>query len=334
MSLTLINVIAALAAVIGFVALNAAYLVWAERKGAGYFQRRPGPLENGPWGLLQPPVDGIKLLAKQLVIPGGVDKILFITAPVLAMFPAVVSFVTIPFGERIIAHNVEVGVLLIFAFASTGSLSLIFAGWASRNKYATISAIRGVSQAVAYEIPMLITTITIVLITGSMDLMEIVRHQAGGFWHWHIWPLKGGLYNLAMPFSFLIFFVCSVAESNRAPFDLGEAESELVAGFHTEYSSMGFGLFFMAEYANIVVGACLTTIFFLGGWHSPFGLLPDGIWWFLLKIYLLIFVFIWIRWTFPRTTIYGLLNLSWKILIPLSLVNLLLTAVLLKVFQA
>lgn len=332
MSLTLLNVVVAVTIAVGFAALNAAYLVWCERRGAGYFQRRPGPIENGPLGLLQPPLDGIKLMTKQLIIPGGVDKALFMVAPVLAMFPAIMSFVTIPFSENIIAHNINIGAIVIFAFAALGSISLIFAGWSSRNKYSMISSVRAVSQTVAYEIPMLITTITIVLIAGSMDLMEIVHDQYGGFWHWNIWPLKGGLYNILMPVSFLIFFVCSVAETNRAPFDLGEAESELVAGFHTEYSSMGFGLFFMGEYANIVVGACLTTIFFLGGWGSPIPFLPDGVWWFLLKIYLIIFTFIWIRWTFPRTTIYGLLNLSWKVLIPISLFNLLLTAGLLKVF--
>lgn len=337
MSLTLFNALLAVIIAVGFVAMNAAYLVWCERKGAGFFQRRPGPTENGPWGLLQPPLDGIKLMTKQLIIPGGADKILFMVAPVLAMFPALMSFVTIPFSENIIAHNMDVGAILIFAFASMGALSLIFAGWSSRNKYAMISSVRAVSQTVAYEIPMLLTTITIVMIAGSMDLMEIVRNQLGPVWKWNIFPIRGDFFNPVMFVSFLIFFVCSLAETNRAPFDLGEAESELVAGFHTEYSSMGFGLFFMGEYANIVIGACLTTLFFLGGWACPFGdwgIFPftHNVLWFLLKIYLLIFTFIWIRWTFPRTTIYGLLNLSWKILIPLSLINLLLTAVLLKVF--
>ncbi len=333
MSLTFINVLGAAILTITFVGLNVAYLVWCERKGAGFFQRRPGPTENGPWGLIQPIADGVKLMTKQILIPGGVDKILFMVAPILAMFPAVMSFVTIPFSNNIVAHNINIGVLVLFAFASMGTMSLVLAGWSSRNKYSMISSIRAVSQAVAYEIPMLITTINVVLIAGSMDLTEIVHAQRGGFWNWHIWPLKEGLYNLLMPVSFLIFFICSLAETNRTPFDLGEAESELVAGFHTEYSSMGFGLFFMGEYANIVIGACLITILFLGGWNCPLGMFP-GIWWFLAKVYLVIFTFIWIRWTFPRTTIYGLLNLSWKILIPISLFNLLLTAGLLKVFES
>lgn len=331
MRLTLINVIVAVVIAIAFAALNAAYLVWAERRGAARIQRRPGPNINGPFGLLQPPLDGIKLMAKQLTIPGGADRIMFITAPILSMFPAIMSFVTIPFSETIVAKNMNVGVLMIFAFASMGSMSLLIAGFSSRNKYSMMSSVRAVSQAVAYEIPMLITAITVVMIAGSADLMEIVRQQSGSILHWNFFPLLGTSHNLLMPFAFLIFFICTLAETNRAPFDLGEAESELVAGFHTEYGSMGFGLFFMAEYANIVIGSCMTTILFLGGWGCPFGLFP-GVWWFILKLYLLIATFIWIRWTFPRTTIYGLLNLSWKILIPLSLANLLLTAGLIKVF--
>jgi NADH-quinone oxidoreductase subunit H len=280
---------------------------------------------------LQPPLDGIKLMAKQLTIPGGADRIMFITAPILSMFPAIMSFVTIPFSENIVAKNMNVGVLMIFAFASMGGMSLLIAGFSSRNKYSMMSSVRAVSQAVAYEIPMLITAITVVMIAGSADLMEIVRQQSGSILSWNVFPLLGKSHNLLMPVAFLIFFICTLAETNRAPFDLGEAESELVAGFHTEYGSMGFGLFFMAEYANIVIGSCMTTILFLGGWGCPFGLFP-GVWWFILKLYLLIATFIWIRWTFPRTTIYGLLNLSWKILIPLSLANLLLTAGLIKVF--
>ena len=328
MSLTILNAAIAVVAAIAFAAVNAAYLVWAERRGAGRIQRRPGPNVNGPFGLLQPPCDGIKLMAKQLMIPGGADKALFMVAPVLAMAPAIMSFVTIPFSDTIVAHSMNIGVLMIFAFASMGAMAILLAGWGSRSKYAVMASVRAVSQNISYEIPMLITVITIVMMTGTMNLAEMVASQTGGIWHWNIVP---SLSSPLMPVSFLLFFICALAETNRAPFDLGEAESELVAGFHTEYGSMGFGLFFMGEYANIVIGASLITILFLGGWGCPLGLYP-GVWWFLLKIYLLIFSFIWIRWTFPRTTIYGLLNLSWKILIPISLFNLLLTAGLLKVF--
>ncbi len=327
MDLTIFNAIIAVVIAIAFAAANAAYLVLAERRGAGRIQRRPGPNVN-LFGVLQPPADGIKLMTKQLMIPGGADKALFMVAPVLAMAPAIMSFVTIPFSDTIVAHSMNVGVLMIFAFASFGSMAILLAGWSSRNKYGVMASVRAVSQNISYEIPMLITVITVVMMTGTMNLHEIATSQAGGFWHWNVFP---SLSAPLMPVAFLIFFTCSLAETNRAPFDLGEAESELVAGFHTEYGSMGFGLFFMGEYANIVIGASLITILFLGGWDCPFGLYP-GVWWFLLKIYLLIFTFIWIRWTFPRTTIYGLLNLSWKILIPISLFNLLLTAGLLKVF--
>jgi NADH-quinone oxidoreductase subunit H len=328
MSLTILNALVAVVAAIAFAALNAAYLVWAERRGAGRIQRRPGPNVNGPFGLLQPPADGLKLMTKQLMIPGGADKALFMVAPVLAMAPAIMSFVTIPFSETIVARSMNIGVLMIFAFASLGGMSILLAGWSSRNKYGVMASVRAVSQNISYEVPMLITVITIVMMTGTMNLRELVISQAGGIWNWNLVP---SLSSPLMPVSFLIFFICALAETNRAPFDLGEAESELVAGFHTEYGSMGFGLFFMGEYANIVIGASLITILFLGGWDCPLGLYP-GVWWFLLKIYMLIFSFIWIRWTFPRTTIYGLLNLSWKILIPISLFNLLLTAGLLKVF--
>jgi len=244
------------------------------------------------------------------------------------------SFVTIPFSETLVARNLDLGLLVIFAFASVNVLGLLLGAWGSRNKYAVISAARVVSQNVAYEIPMLVIVVTMVMITGSMNLMEIVAGQSGGFWRWNILNLSA---SPLMPVVFLIFFICMLAETNRAPFDMAEAESELVAGAFTEYSGMGFGVFFMGEYANIVIGASVATILFLGGWHSPlpqaipfFG--ASSVIWFLLKMYFLIFTVIWIRWTFPRTTFYGLLNLSWKILIPISFFNLILTSAMLKVF--
>ncbi len=318
---------------IGFMAfagVNAAWLGWAERKGAAHIQRRNGPKEVGPFGLWQPLADGIKLMTKQLLIPSGTDDILFRIAPILAMIPALTSMVVIPFSGNIQARPLDMSVLLIFALASIGMFAILLGGWSSGNKYAIISAARVVSQSIAYEIPMLITVITIVMITGSMNLQDIALAQQGGFWHWNIFRLEGGQV-VYMWIAFLIYFICSVAETNRAPFDMAEAESELVAGYMTEYGSMGFGLFMMGEYLNIVIGACMTTILFLGGWDSPFGFTP-GIWWFLIKIYILIFTIIWIRWTYPRTQIYKLLNLSWKILIPFSLVNLLVTAAFIKVF--
>ncbi len=309
-----------------FVGLNAAYLVWVERKGAGRFQRRPGPTEVGWAGLLQPIADGLKLLSKQLIVPPGADAAMFRTAPIVVMAPAMMALAVVPFSEHLVARNVNAGLLLVFAFGSINVMAMMLGGWASRNKYAIISAARVVSQNIAYEIPMLLVVITLLMATGTMDLNEIVRQQDGWFWRWYIFRLD---VNPLMPVTFLIFFTCMLAETNRAPFDMAEAESELVAGAFTEYASMGFGMFFMAEYANVMVGCALATLLFFGGWQSPFGA-GDGVVWFLLKMYALVFLVMWVRWTFPRTQFYGLLNLSWKILIPISLITLVLTSVMLK----
>jgi NADH-quinone oxidoreductase subunit H len=208
-------------------------------------------------------------------------------------------------------------------------MALMLGGWSSRNKYAIISAARVVSQNVAYEIPMLLVVVTMIMVTGTMNLNQIVDQQAGGFWHWNLFRVW---VNPLMPLTFLIFYICMLAETNRAPFDMAEAESELVAGVYTEYSGMGFGVFFMAEYANILLGCSLATVLFLGGWQSPIGIL-SGVFWFLLKMYFLVFSVVWIRWTFPRTQFYGLLNLSWKILIPVSLFTLLLSSAMMKIFR-
>jgi len=315
-----------LGGIMAFVGLNAAYLVWVERKGAARFQRRPGPTEVGPAGLLQPLADALKLLSKQVLVPPDADRLLFRLAPVLVMAPALMCLAVLPFSERLGGRDVPLGLVLVFAFGSIQVLALMVAGWASRNKYSIISAARVVSQNVAYEIPLLLVVVTVLMTTGTTSLREIVEQQAGAFWHWNLFNLKA---NPLMPVTFVIFFICLLAEMNRAPFDMAEAESELVAGAFTEYAGMSFGVFFMAEYANIVVGCALAAILFLGGWQSPVGVLP-GLGWFLLKLYLLIFVVVWVRWTFPRTQFYRLLNLSWKILIPISLFTLVLTSVMMK----
>lgn len=312
-----------------FVGLNAAYLVWLERKEAGHIQRRIGPKEVGPFGLFQPLADGLKLMSKQVFIPQGADRVLYLFGPVLVMTPAFMSFVTIPFADTIVARNLDLGLLAIFAFASINVLGLLMGAWGSRNKYSIISAARVVSQNVAYEIPMLLVVAAMLMVTGTMNLHDIVTAQAEGIWRWNVLRVSA---SPLMPVAFLIFFICTMAETNRAPFDMAEAESELVAGAFTEYGGMGFGVYFMGEYANMVVGASIITILFLGGWGCPFGLWP-GVHWFLIKLYLLIFIVILIRWTFPRTTFHGLLNLSWKVLIPISLVNLILTSALLKVLK-
>jgi NADH-quinone oxidoreductase subunit H len=326
-----IRILLYLVGICAFVGANAAYLVLAERKGAGRIQRRPGPNEAGWGGVLQPLADGIKLLAKQLMVPPGTDGLLFRAAPLMVMAPPLMCLVTIPFSDQLVARNLNIGLLLVFSFGSINVMALMLGGWASRNKFAIISSARVVSQNVAYEIPMLLVVITVIMMTGTLDLNEVIKQQAGWFWHWNVFKLW---VNPLMPVTFVIFFICMLAETNRAPFDMAEAESELVAGAFTEYGGMGFGVFFMAEYANIVVGCCLATVLFLGGWQSPIGFLSGGVWglgWFLLKVYALISTVIWIRWTFPRTQFYSLLNLSWKILIPVSLVTLLLTGAMMKI---
>jgi NADH-quinone oxidoreductase subunit H len=313
---------------LSFVGLNAAYLVWVERKGAARFQRRPGPTEVGWEGLLQPVADGIKLMAKQVLVPPDSDRTLFRLAPTFVLAPAFMCLATMPFSAQLGAIDFNLGLIMVFAFGSINVMAIMLGGWASRNKYAIISAARVVSQNVAYEIPMLLVVITMLMITGTMSLREIVDQQAGGFWKWNVLNLAA---NPLAPVTFVIFFICMLAETNRAPFDMAEAESELVAGAFTEYAGMGFGVFFMAEYSNILVGCCLATILFFGGWQSPIGILP-GLFWFLVKLYLLIFTVVWVRWTFPRTQFYKLLNLSWKILIPISLGTLVLTSAMLKLF--
>ena len=318
-----------LGGIMAFVGLNAAYLVWVERKGAARFQRRPGPTEVGYAGLLQPIADAVKLLTKQLIVPAGVDATLFRAAPLMVMAPALMSLAVIPFSDVLSARNINVGLLMIFAFGSINVMALMLGGWSSRNKYAIISAARIVSQNVAYEIPMLLVVITMVMVTGTMNLSDIVKAQAGPFWHWNLFKVW---VNPLMPVTFLIFYICMLAETNRAPFDMAEAESELVAGAYTEYSGMGFGVFFMAEYANILLGCSLATVLFLGGWQSPIGIW-SGVVWFLLKLYFLVFSVVWIRWTFPRTQFYGLLNLSWRILIPVSLFTLILSSAMLKLIK-
>lgn len=329
-----------LVGVCAFVGANAAYLVLAERKGAGRIQRRPGPNEAGWAGVLQPLADGLKLLAKQVLVPPGTDSLLYRVAPLLVMAPPLMCLVTIPFGDSLTASNLNLGLLFVFSFGSINVMALMLGGWASRNKYSIMSAARVVSQNVAYEIPMLLVVITMVMVTGTLNLNEVVTQQSGGFWNWNIlrgiWDFKAGHIgaNPLMPITFVIFFTCMLAETNRAPFDMAEAESELVAGAFTEYGGMGFGVFFMAEYANIVVGCCLAAVLFFGGYESPIGFLSGGLWgtaWFLAKVYALIFTVIWVRWTFPRTQFYNLLNLSWKILIPISLFTLLLSGVMIKI---
>lgn len=312
-----VKMVVGLVGVLIFVVFNALILTWAERKVAGHMQRRIGPKEVGPYGLIQPIADALKLLGKEILTPRDVDKPLYYLAPMIIFVPVLVSFIVIPFSASLLVMDINVGILVILAFSSLSVFSILMAGWGSNNKYALIGAIRSIAQNIAYEIPLLLALLPIIMMTNSFSLKTIVEAQSGLWFGFVVYQ----------PLAFLIYFIAAVAETNRTPFDLPEAESELVAGYHTEYSGMRFALFFLAEYTNIFIVSAIAVTFFLGGYQGPF--LP-GIVWFLLKSYLLVFVIMWLRWTYPRVRFDQLLNISWKALIPLSFINLLVTGGLLK----
>jgi NADH-quinone oxidoreductase subunit H len=309
------TMVVGLIGVMALVAVNALFLIWMERKVSAHMQLRPGPMEVGWHGAIQTIADALKLLGKELITPEEVDRPIYWLAPIVIFLPVMLSFLVIPFSATWIIRDMNVGIVLILAFSTLAVLSILMAGWSSNNKYAVLGAIRSVAQNVAYEIPLLVTVMSIILMVGSFKLTDIVAAQ-GRLW-----------FVLVQPVAFILYIICATAETNRAPFDLPEAESELVAGFHTEYSGMRFALFFLAEYTNMFIVSAIATVLFLGGWHGPF--LP-GVVWFLIKVYAVIFLLMWFRWTFPRTRFDQLITFAWKILIPLSFANLLITALVLK----
>jgi NADH-quinone oxidoreductase subunit H len=309
------RMIVGLIGVIALVSVNALFLIWMERKVAAHMQLRPGPMEVGYHGAIQTVADALKLMGKELITPEEVDKPIFWLAPIVVFLPVLLSFLVIPFSQTWIIKDMNVGIVLILAFSTMAVLAILMAGWASNNKYAVFGAIRSVAQNVAYEIPLLITVMSIILMVGSFKLSDIIAAQSR---YWYI---------MVQPLAFLIYLTCATAETNRAPFDLPEAESELVAGFHTEYTGMRFALFFLAEYTNMFIVSAIATVLFLGGWHGPY--LP-GVIWFLIKVYAMIFMIMWFRWTFPRVRFDQLITFAWKILIPLAFANLLITALVLK----
>jgi NADH-quinone oxidoreductase subunit H len=316
----IIKLLAALGLITALLIANSLVMVWLERKVAGFIQRRPGPYEVGPHGLLQTMVDALKLLGKQMVVPANCDRVLFFLGPVLAMFPMFLVFLVIPFGPWLTGLEEDLGVLLIMAFVGFEGLAVLIGGWASNNKYSLIGAARAVSQAVAYEIPIILAVLAVAFQCGTLNLTHIVGAQGDWPWQWHM---------VRQPLAFIIFLICMFGETNRAPFDLPEGESELTGGYHTEYSGMGFALYFMAEYTSMLLVSFLAAVFFLGGSGGP--LLP-GVWWTLIKAGFLMTLMIWVRWTYPRVRFDQLLNINWKWLLPLGLLNLWLTALAMKFF--
>ncbi len=325
---TLIWVIIKIVAVLVPVLIIVAFYTLAERKIIGYMQLRIGPNRVGFRGILQPFADILKLIQKEVIIPNQSNKYLFVIAPLFSFIPAVVSWAVVPFEQGLVLANINAGVLFLFTMSSLGVYGVLISGWASNSKYAMLGALRSAAQTISYEIAMGFSLVGVLLAAGSMNMSDIVMSQQGGLLHWWFVPL--------FPL-FMVFWISGLAETNRAPFDLAEGESELVAGFHVEYSSVGFAIFFMAEYANMVLISALTVLFFLGGWLSPFEGLPffeniffiiPGFVWFLLKTSLFMFLFVWIRATLPRYRYDQLMRLGWKVLIPVTIVWLALTATL------
>lgn len=303
-----------------------AYLTFAERKIIGYMQIRIGPNRVGPKGWLQPFADLFKMMTKEFIVPTNSSKFLFIIAPIITLAPALAAWAVIPFDAHKTLANVNAGLLYILALTSLGVYGVIIAGWASNSKYALLGALRSAAQIVAYEIAMGFALVGVLMASNSLNLGDIVQAQHGGLFQWFMWPLIG---------LFLVYFISGVAETNRAPFDVAEGESEIVAGFHVEYSGMGFALFFLAEYANIILIAALTVVLFLGGWMSPFdghlsqgiidtpilgSLLNNGMHWFVFKMSFFLVLFLWFRATFPRYRYDQIMRLGWKVLIPVTIV--------------
>ena len=303
--------------------LCVAYLTYAERKIIGYMQIRIGPNRVGPKGWLQPIADVFKLMFKEIIVPSGANKVLFLLAPILVLSPALAAWAVIPFTPDWVLANVDAGLLYIMAITSMGVYGVIIAGWASNSKYAFLGSLRSAAQIVSYEIAMGFALVGVLMAAQSLNLVTIVQGQSGGLLHWYLWPL--------FPL-FIVYLISGVAETNRAPFDVAEGESEIVAGFHVEYSGMAFAVFFLAEYTNMILVATLTVLMFLGGWQSPLpptwlpdnvilhSLLGGGFHWLIFKVLFVLFLFIWFRATFPRYRYDQIMRLGWKVFIPVTLV--------------
>ncbi len=315
--------------VMGFTLLMVPFLTWVERKVIGHMQVRLGPMRVGYHGILQGIADGVKLLLKENIVPSGADRPIFILAPILSLVPALIAFAVIPFDSWFYITDINIGVLYVLAVSSVGTFGIILAGWSSNSKYALLGALRSAAQVISYELAIGLALIGPIMIAGTLSLVGITEAQSGR------WIL--GL----QPVAFFIYYVAMLAETNRAPFDLPEAETELVAGFHVEYSGMRFAFFFIAEYANMMIVTSIATVVFLGGWNPPFQAweaahvlqVVPGFLWFFIKMFLLLVSFFWVRATFPRFRYDQLMRLGWKILIPLALANIVVTGVVLAIVR-
>lgn len=309
--LYLITVVGKILLVVLPLLIAVAYLTYAERKVIGYMHVRIGPNRVGFKGLLQPFADMFKLMTKEIIIPDNSSRFLFFIAPVLALAPALAAWAVIPFAEGWAVTEINAGLLYILAMTSMGVYGVIIAGWASNSKYAFLGAMRSAAQIVSYEIAMGFALVGVLMVSGSLSLSDIIAAQSGGVFHWFMVPL--------FPL-FVVYFIAGVAETNRAPFDVAEGESEIVAGFHVDYSGMAFAVFFLAEYANMIMIAALAVIMFLGGWMSPIAGVADGAHWFFAKVSFMLLFFLWFRATFPRYRYDQIMRLGWKVFIPVTIV--------------
>ncbi len=301
--------------------------ILGELKIASFVQEHLGPMRTGPWGIFQPIAEVVKLLQKEDITPDAANKPLFNLAPFIMFIGAYAAFAVIPFSSVFVPANINLGLFFIFAIGSFGVIGIVMGGWASNNKYSILGAMRAAAQIISYEIPAAMVLLTIAAMAGSLDMQVINQNQDGWFWNWYIfggeWTSFWQIFILPFTFGlFLIYILASLAETNRTPFDIPEGESEIVAGYHTEYSGMKFAMFFFAEYANMFVVSALITILFLGGWNSPFGDFLNQPWmqpaWFILKAFCFVFLQIWLRWTLPRLRVDQLMYVGWKVLVPLS----------------
>ena len=334
-----------IAVVMGIVLLTVMALTLAERKVLGWMQDRMGPMEVGPYGLLQPIADGLKLFFKEDIITAGANKFLFSLAPILALVPALIGFAVVPFGPNhtielfgiqfkpFVISDINIGILYILAFTSIGAYGIILGGWASNSKYSLLGGLRAAAQVISYELNVGLAIVGVLLLAGSLSLVKITEAQCCWFWNWFV---------LSPPFpqlfAFVVYVISAVAETNRVPFDLPEAESELVAGFFTEYSGMRFAFFFLAEYANMILVSCIAAALFLGGWNAPAPFLQfhgslehlawvSGVLWFAAKVYFFLFLFFWLRATLPRLRYDQLMRFGWNVMLPIALGNILITSI-------
>ena len=336
-----LSLVFGLAAIMGYLTVNALFLVWLERKVSAWMQRRMGPTEVGPWGMFQTLADMVKLISKQLITPANVDKPLYHLAPLVVFAPVIAAASLFPFSESVAVTHLDLSLLLVFAFAGIGIIGIFMAGWGSNNKYALLGAMRSVAQNISYEIPLILSALSIVMLVNGLDQTILVSDGDGGAStplavnglnmahivlmqdRLTLLGIEGWWFLLLQPVAAVIYLIAATAETNRAPFDIPEAESELIAGFHTEYSGMRFALFFFAEYSNMFIVSMVATVLFLGGWSGPYF---DGPIMFFAKVYACIFVIMWFRWTFPRLRFDQLMSFCWMVLVPLSILNLLVTA--------